>query len=404
MAVFTLGLMYLYSPSLTTVVLVVLLIYIGIRWVAYYPLRHATQENIVHAAKQSSYFMETIRGIQTVKLFDKNAQRHAAWLNLFIDTINTGLMTQKLSALFGFTNGLLFGIANILIVYFGAVSVLNGGFTVGALMAFMSYKSQFESKAGSLIDQFVQIKMLGLHAERLADIVLEETENEQNNDFSLPKNLEHFDIQIENVSFSYAENEPYILQNFSLIIKQGTAIAFAGHSGCGKSTLIQILTGSLKPESGHVLLGGHDIHALPPAFIRTWSASVMQNDVLFTGSIAENISFFDDTPNMEKIAFCAQMANIHHEIVAMPMAYETLIGDMGSALSGGQKQRIVLARALYREPKILFLDEASSHLDINNERVINDNLRQLNITKIMVAHRQETLNTADSVVYLDKVA
>ncbi len=98
------------------------------------------------------------------------------------------------------------------------------------------------------------------------------------------------------------------------------------------------------------------------------------------------------------------MANIHHEIVAMPMAYETLIGDMGSALSGGQKQRIVLARALYREPKILFLDEASSHLDINNERVINDNLRQLNITKIMVAHRQETLNTADGVVYLDKVA
>ncbi|HGO9196605.1 TPA: ATP-binding cassette domain-containing protein, partial [Neisseria meningitidis] len=179
---------------------------------------------------------------------------------------------------------------------------------------------------------------------------------------------------------------------------------FAKVSGCGKSTLIQILTGSLKPESGHVLLGGHDIHALPPAFIRTWSASVMQNDVLFTGSIAENISFFDDTPNMEKIAFCAQMANIHHEIVAMPMAYETLIGDMGSALSGGQKQRIVLARALYREPKILFLDEASSHLDINNERVINDNLRQLNITKIMVAHRQETLNTADSVVYLDKVA
>ena len=404
MAIFTLGLMYLYSPSLTVVVLVVLLIYIAIRWAAYYPLRHATEENIVHAAKQSSYFMETIRGIQTVKLFDKNAQHHAAWLNLFIDTINTGLTTQKLSALFGFANSLLFGIANILIVYFGAVAVLDGVFTVGALMAFMSYKSQFESKAGSLIDQFVQIKMLGLHAERLADIVLEPTENEQSNDFRLPENLEHFDIQIENVSFRYAENEPYILQDFSLIIKQGTAIAFAGHSGCGKSTLIQILTGSLKPESGHVLLGGHDIHALPPAFIRKFSASVMQDDVLFAGSIAENISFFDDTPNMEKIAFCAQMANIHHEIVAMPMAYETLIGDMGSALSGGQKQRIVLARALYREPKILFLDEASSHLDINNQRVINDNLRQLNITKIMVAHRQETLNTADSVVYLDKAA
>ena len=177
-------------------------------------------------------------------------------------------------------------------------------------------------------------------------------------------------------------------------------MAFAGHSGCGKSTLIQILTGSLKPESGRVLLGGHDIHALPPAFVRQFSATVMQDDVLFAGSIAENICFFDETPDAAKIEHCAQMANIHNEIAAMPMAYETLIGDMGSALSGGQKQRIILARALYREPSILFLDEASSHLDADNERIINDNLRRLNITKIMVAHRQETLAMADRVVVL----
>ena len=179
MAVFTLGLMFLYSAKLSAVVLAVLAIYIAIRWAAYYPLRHVTEENIVHAAKQSSYFMETVRGIRTVKLFGKNAQRHAAWLNLFIDTVNTGLTTQKLSALFGFANSLLFGAANILIVYWGAQAVLDGAFTVGALTAFMAYKSQFEGKAGSLIDQFVQIKMLGLHAERLADIVLEETENEK---------------------------------------------------------------------------------------------------------------------------------------------------------------------------------------------------------------------------------
>ena len=124
----------------------------------------------------------------------------------------------------------------------------------------------------------------------------------------------------------------------------------------------------------------------------------MQDDVLFAGSIAENICFFDDAPDMAKIEQCARMANIHQEIAAMPMGYETLIGDMGSALSGGQKQRLVLARALYREPKILFLDEASSHLDVANECVINDNLRRLNITKIMVAHRRETLDAADRVV------
>lgn len=363
---------------------------------AYYPLRRATEENIVHAAKQSSYFMETVRGIQTVKLFEKGAQRHGTWMNLFVDTVNTGLTTQKLAMLFEFANSLLFGVANILIVYWGAVSVLDGAFTVGALMAFMSYKSQFEGKVGSLIDQFVQIKMLGLHAERLADIVLEETESGHTGSPLLPEAPERFDIAVENVSFRYADNEPYVLENFSLHIAQGEALA--GPSGCGKSTLIQLLTGNLKPETGKVLLGGHDIHALPPAFIRRYSATVMQDDVLFAGSIAENICFFDDAPDMAKIEQCARMANIHQEIAAMPMGYETLIGDMGSALSGGQKQRLILARALYREPKILFLDEASSHLDVANECVINDNLRRLNITKIMVAHRRETLDAADRVV------
>ncbi|MFC2292520.1 peptidase domain-containing ABC transporter [Kingella oralis] len=399
MAVFTLGLMLLYSVKLSAVVLITLLVYVLIRWAAYYPLRRATEENLVHAAKQSSYFMETVRGIQTVKLFDKTAQRHSTWLNLFVDTVNTGLTSQKLSALFGFANSFLFGVANILIVYWGAVSVLDGAFTVGVLMAFMSYKSQFEGKIGSLIDQFVQIKMLGLHAERLADIVLEETEQGAVGAMQ-PEKVQGFDFVIENVSFRYAENEPFVLRDVNLQIRQGETVAFAGHSGCGKSTLIQILTGSLKPESGRVLLGGHDIHALPPAFVRQFSATVMQDDVLFAGSIAENICFFDETPDAAKIEHCAKMANIHDEIAAMPMAYETLIGDMGSALSGGQKQRIILARALYREPRILFLDEASSHLDADNERIINDNLRRLNITKIMVAHRQETLAMADRVVVL----
>ena len=401
MAVFTLGLMFLYSAKLSAVVLAVLAIYIAIRWAAYYPLRHVTEENIVHAAKQSSYFMETVRGIRTVKLFGKNAQRHAAWLNLFIDTVNTGLTTQKLSALFGFANSLLFGAANILIVYWGAQAVLDGAFTVGALTAFMAYKSQFEGKAGSLIDQFVQIKMLGLHAERLADIVLEETENEKTGDLLPPDTPPNLDLTVENVSFRYADNEPFVLQDFSLTIKQGEAVAFAGHSGCGKSTLMQMLSGSLKPTSGRILLGGHDIYALPPAFVRRYCAAVMQDDVLFAGSIAENISFFDDAPDMAKVAHCARMANIHDEIAAMPMGFETLIGDMGSVLSGGQKQRVILARALYREPKILFLDEASSHLDMANERAVNKNLRGLGITKIMVAHRQETLDSADKVVYLD---
>lgn len=397
MAVFTFTLMLVYSPKLTAVVLVTLLIYILIRWVAYYPLRRATEENIVHAAKQSTYFMETIRGMQTVKQFGKSTQRHGTWMGLFVDTVNTGLTAQKLGIWFGFANTLLFGMANILIVYWGALDILDGVFTVGVFMAFLAYKSQFESRIGSLINHFVEVKMLSLHGERLADIVLTETESERTPDTGIPNLEGGIEIRLENVSFRYAENEPYVLKDVNLTVKAGESLALTGRSGCGKSTLLDVLCGNLKPESGKVLVNGHDIYRLPPRFIRSLGAVVRQNDVLFAGSIADNIGFFDETPNRDKIEQCAQMAMIHEEIMAMPMGYETLIGDMGSALSGGQKQRIVLARALYQNPKILFLDEATSHLDIANEKAVNEHLKNLPFTKIMAAHRKETVESADRI-------
>lgn len=399
-AVFTFALMMVYSPLLTGLVAATLTVYIGIRWAAYYPLRRATEENIVHAAKQSSYFMETVRGIRAVKQFDKGSQRHSAWMGLFVDTVNTGLTAQKLGIWFGLANRLLFGLANILIIYLGAGSVLDGVFTVGVLMAFLAYKGQFENRIGSLIDQFVQIKMLSLHAERLADIVLCETESEAAPDAGIPGISDDVAIRVENVSFRYADSEPYVLQNISFDVRQGESLVLVGRSGGGKSTLLDILSGNLPPESGRVLVNGHDIYSLPPRFIRNISAMVRQDDVLFAGSIAENISFFDIEPDREKIEQCARLAVIYNEIMQMPMGFETLIGDMGSALSGGQKQRIVLARALYREPKILFLDEATSHLDIANERAVNTNLSRLPIIKIMAAHRKETVESAGRKIVL----
>ncbi|UOO83219.1 peptidase domain-containing ABC transporter [Uruburuella testudinis] len=401
MAVFTFALMFLYSPQLSLIVLVTLGLYILIRWAAYHPLRNATEENIVHAAKQSSYFMETVRGIHTVKLFQKNEQRHGVWMSLFVDTVNTGLTTQKLAILFGFSNKLLFGVQGILIVYLGALNVLDGLFTVGVFMAFLAYKSQFEGRVGSLVDQYVQIKMLGLHAERLADITLTESELEKSEQAHLPVCGHDVEIVLEDVAFRYAESEPFILKNINLHIMQGESVALVGSSGCGKSTLMNILIGNLKPEAGKVLVNGYDIYQLHPDFIRGLSGTVTQDDVLFSGSIAENISFFDEVPNLQKVEQYARMAMIHEEIMQMPMGYETLIGDMGNALSGGQKQRIILARALYRNPKILFLDEATSHLDMANEAAINENLKAVNITKIMVAHRKETIDSADRVINLE---
>ncbi|OSI13792.1 ABC transporter ATP-binding protein [Neisseria dentiae] len=401
MAVFTLVLMFYYSWLLTTVVLIALVLYIIIRIAAYYPLRNATEENIVHDAKQNTYFMETVRGIHTVKLFEKNEQRHSSWMTLFVDTVNTDLTKQKLTNIFDFANKLLFGVEGILIVYLGADKILDGGFTVGALTAFWAYKNQFETRVGELVDQYIKIRMLSLHAERLADIVLTETETEKTKEIYIPEIEGDIDIVVDDVSFRYSETEPYILKNISLNIKQGESLAFTGSSGCGKTTLMNILIGNLTPESGKVLVNGHDIHQLSPRFIRGLSGTVTQDDVLFAGSISENICFFDETPDQQKIVQCAAMAMIHEDIMQMPMGYETLIGDMGNALSGGQKQRIILARALYREPKILFLDEATSHLDMENEQAINNNLKFLNITKIMVAHRKETIESADRVIDME---
>ncbi|EGZ44287.1 peptidase domain-containing ABC transporter [Neisseria wadsworthii] len=402
MAIFTLVLMFLYSWLLSVVVLVALVLYIIIRIVAYYPLRNATEENIVHEAKQNTYFMETVRGIHTVKLFEKNEQRHSSWMTLFVDTVNTNLTTQKLTNVFDFANKLLFGIEGIVIIYLGANDILDGVFSVGALTAFWAYKNQFETRIGELIDQFIKIKMLSLHAERLADIVLTETETEKVEEMFVPEIEGDLNIEVNNVSFRYSDNEPYILQNINLNIKQGESVAFIGSSGCGKSTLMNILIGNLKPETGTVMLNGHDIHKTSPRFIRGLIGTVTQDDVLFAGSISENICFFDESPDQQKIVQCAAIARIHEDIMRMPMTYETLIGDMGSALSGGQKQRIILARALYKEPKILFLDEATSNLDVENERAINENLKNLNVTKIVVAHRKETIDAADRVLDFEK--
>lgn len=224
---------------------------------------------------------------------------------------------------------------------------------------------------------------------------MNETESEATPDVGIPDISDDIEISVENVSFRYADNEPYVLQNVSFKIGRGKLLALIGRSGCGKSILLDILSGNLPPESGEVMINGHDIYSLPPRFIRDLSAMVRQDNVLFAGSITENICFFDTEPDRGKIEHCACLAMIHEEISAMPMGYETLISDMGSALSGGQKQRIVLARALYCEPKILFLDEATSHLDIANEKAVNANLNGLSIIKIMAAHRKETVESAD---------
>lgn len=402
MTIFTLILMFIYSVKLAWIVVITMLLYASIRWIWYYPLRRATEDQIVHAAKQNTHFMETIRGIKTIKQFEKQDYRQTTWLALFINQINSELTTQKLNLMFEFLNKLLFGLQNIIIIWIGATLTIKGEFTVGILMAFIAYKNQFGSRVSSLINKLVEVKMLNLHGERLADIVL--TDQEISNSYlhspELPEQKK-IGVDVRSLKFRYSEDEPWIIHGINFNIPEGQSVAIVGSTGCGKSTLINLLLGNLKPERGEIKIGGQNITKIGSNTLKQFIAYVAQDDMLFAGSILENISFFDDIIQQEWVEKCARMASIHDEIMMMPMGYQTLVGDMGNILSGGQKQRILLARALYRKPKILFLDEATSHLDIVKEKEINDMIKSLNITRIIIAHRPETISSVDRIIALN---
>ncbi len=397
MALATLAMMLVYSRLLTGLAIASVAAYGLLRWAFYEPLRRATEEHIVHAAKQQSHFLETVRGVQSIKLFGRQEERRSRWLNLVVDAMNRDLATQKLGLGFRLANGLVFGVERIAIVWLGSLLVLDSAFSVGMLFAFVSYKEQFSARVAGLIDKMIELRMLGLQAERLADIVLAPPEAESP---ALAVDDVEASLEVSAVSFRYSDTEPFVLLNCSFAVAPGESVAIVGASGGGKTTLVKLMLGLLAPTDGRILAGGVDIQKLGIDRYRKLVGTVMQDDQLFAGSIADNVSFFDPAPDQGAIERYARMAAVHDDIAAMPMGYNTLIGDMGAALSGGQKQRILLARALYKQPKILFLDEATSALDVQKERAVNEAIRALNLTRIIIAHRPETIASAQRVIVL----
>jgi ATP-binding cassette subfamily B protein RaxB len=399
MALVTAAMMLIYSWKLSLIVFTATLLYGLLRIVRYGPLRESTEDQIVCAARQETNFLETVRGMQSVKLFNRQEQRTAGYQNLAVDTFNANIRIAKLKIFFHALNGVLFGVENIAVIWLGATLLLDGGFSVGMLFAFISYKSQFTGRMSNLIDNAIDFKMLDVHRGRVADIALTEPEPEIANAGLTPLTL-RADIEVRNVSLRYADSEPFVLRHINLRIEAGQSIAIVGPSGCGKTTLLKVIMGLLPPTEGEVLIGGINIARLSTAQYRNLIGTVMQDDQLFSGSIADNIAFFDPQPNLERVEVCARMAAIDEDILEMPMGYQTLIGDMGTVLSGGQKQRVLLARALYKQPRILLLDEATSHLDVTRERQVSEAISFMRLTRVIVAHRRETVATADRVFRL----
>lgn len=400
MTLLTIGVMFLYSPLLSAISLVAMLFYGVARAIRYLPLKEAMQEVIVHSAKQQSHFLETIRGAKTIKLYQRQDDRKSAWLATLVDAINADIRGQKMQIAYRFFNGSLFGFETIIIIAMAGTMIIDGKMTIGLLTAFISYKGQFDSRVGSLIDKYFDVKMLQLQADRLADIVQSEPENIFNNIESEELSNLEASVKVKNVSFRYSDGEPIILQDVSFDISAGESVAITGPSGCGKTTLLNIVLGILNPTTGDILFGDRSARQIGTGALRSIISTVLQDDVLFAGSIGDNISFFDTDPDIEWIKECARKAFIAEDLESMPMKYNTLVGDMGTVLSGGQKQRVLIARALYRRPKILILDEATSHLDIDRESQVNDAIRNLKITRIIVAHRPETIASADRQIIL----
>jgi len=403
LVVATLTMMLFYSVTLTLVVLGAVAVYAALRWAFFRPLREATEEALVHEARQSSHFLESLRGVQSIKLFNRQADRQARFMNRVVDTMNADIATRKLELMFSVLHRLLFGVERVAVVWLGALLVMEQQLSVGMLFAFVAFKEQFAQRTSALIDKGVELRMLRLQGERLADIVLTAPEDEGlprlggpgPDEAALPPSIE-----VRGLSFRYADGEPEVLRGVSFSVEPGESVAIVGPSGCGKTTLLKLMLGIHAPSAGELRIGGMPLAQLGLANWRAMVGTVMQDDALLAGSVADNICFFADAPDPRWIAECARLAAVHDEIEAMPMGYHTLIGDMGGSLSGGQRQRLLLARALYKRPRILLLDEATSALDIERERTVNQQVRQLQLTRLIVAHRPETIASASRVIVL----
>lgn len=399
MALATLAMIFIYSPKLALIVLLALLLYLAARLALYRRFRDLNEIHIQAEAKEHSNFIESARAIQSIKLFNRESDRESQWLNRHAETVNANVRMGRAMIQFKTLNNVIFGVENIITVYIAATLALQNAMTIGMIFAFMSYKMQFTSKASTLVEKILEFRLLDLHLERISDIALNPLEAGHDR-LLLTSSTINGSLELRNVSFRYAETERYVLENVSLKVEAGKFVTITGPSGGGKTTLLKIMLGLLEPTSGEILIDGVPLQTLGVRAYRHQVAAVMQEDHLLSGSISENISFFDPELDHDRIVECAQIAGIHEEIMSMPMGYNSLIGDMGSSLSGGQKQRILLARALYKRPRILFLDEGTSQLDVENERQINLRLRALDITRISVAHRPGMANGADTILQI----
>jgi len=393
--------MVVYSPLLSGIVAINLIVIVAVRTLAFPTTRRLAEENLNLGARADSVFLETVRGARAIKIARREAERHSLWQNAVAEQQNAAFRQGLFNLWGGSSMSVWTGLHGLIMLYFGALQVIDGAMTLGMFFAFQAYAGQFSARVGSLIAAVFTFRMLGLHLERLADIVHTDAERGSDGPVMLAKPLKGA-VEAQALSFRYGQYDPWILQGVSFRIEAGESVAVVGPSGGGKSTLLKLMIGIYEAGEGDVLFDGHPLRALGLLAVRKRMGVVMQDDQLLSGTIADNVCFFDAMMDMEKVEHACRLAHVHDEIMRMPMGYHSLVGEMGSILSGGQKQRLLLARALYKDPAILFMDEGTANLDPVLEQKVMASLSGLNITRVMVAHREAAARGSDRVLLVDK--
>ena len=398
MAITTLIMMFIYSPLLCAISVIAWLAYFFARMAFYSKLRDYEEAALTSTADENTKFMESVHRITSLKLFGGEKDRQRQWQNLYADSLHFNIRAQKLRTWFDAVSSGLQGLELVVLVAVASTMILRAEFTVGMLFAYMAFRTNFTTKAAALIERAVEFRMLNLHLERMSDIVHTEPEEQYADIISGSSDPIEGKIELRNLSYRYSSNDPLILDEVSATFMPGESVAIVGETGCGKSTLLKIMTTLFRADSGEMLIDGKPVSHIGVVDYRSQIGVVMQDDGLMSGTLAENVTFFDTEIDHERMFRSCMQAQIAADIMKMPMQFESFVGDMGAALSGGQKQRLSIARALYRQPKILFMDEGTSHLDVGTEAKVNETIADLGITRIIVAHRPETIRNADRVL------
>lgn len=401
-AVVCIVVMLMYSGTLSVVALAALPIFIILNVVVAPIFRRLLNERFQAGAENQSFLIEAVTGMQTVKAMAVEKQLVQRYEGILARFVKAAFATSNVANFASSIGTFIQQFFNLAILWVGASAVLNGTLTVGELIAFQMIAGQVTGPILRLVNMWQYFQQTMVSVERVGDIMNEGAEPAFNpNRTTLPSLTG--EVLLDRVTFRYRADGNEVLSQVSMHVRPGQRIGIVGRSGSGKSTLTKLLQRLYVPESGRVLIDGVDLAQVEPAWLRRQIGVVLQENVLFAGSVRDNIAIANAMATQEEIEEAAKLAGAHEFIQELPHGYQTQVGERGGLLSGGQRQRLAIARAVLNNPRILIFDEATSALDYETERIIMDNLDRLATgrTMFLIAHRLSTVRNCDQIIVMD---